>query len=43
MDRSKDEDLPHEDQSAIEAEAEKNRKAEDAIPPRGSDPLNEGP
>jgi hypothetical protein len=43
MDGRKDEDLPHKDQSAVEAEAEKNRNAEDAIPPHGTDPLHEGP
>jgi len=39
----RDEDLPQKDQSDIEAEAEMNRQAEDAIPPPGTDPLNEGP
>jgi len=43
MDHHKDENLPHEDQEAIEAEAQKNREAEDAIPPHGTDPLHEGP
>ena len=42
MDRKK-EDLPHEDQSAIEAEAAKNRKEQDRVPPHGTDPLHEGP
>jgi hypothetical protein len=43
MDKAKDEDLPHRDQAGIEAEAEKNRQAEDSIPPHGTDPLHEGP
>ena len=43
MDREKTQDLPHGDQSGIEAEAEKNREREDAIPPHGTDPLHEGP
>ena len=43
MNRSKDENLPHEDQSGIEAEAERNRKDQDAVPPHGTDPLHEGP
>jgi hypothetical protein len=43
MDHPKDEDLPHRDQADIEAEAAKNREAEDAIPPHGTDPLHEGP
>ena len=43
MDGRKDGDLPQKDQSGIEAEAEKNRKEEDKIPPRGTDPLHEGP
>jgi len=43
MDGSKDKDLPHEDQSRIEAEAEKNRKEQDSVPPHGTDPLHEGP
>ena len=43
MDGRKDEDLPHEDQSGIEAEADKSREREDAIPPPGTDPLHEGP
>ncbi len=43
MDRPKDEDLPHRDQSAIEEEAENNRKEEEAIPLHGTDPLHEGP
>ena len=43
MDKRRNDDLPHEDQSDIEAEAEKNREEEDRIPPRGSDPLTEGP
>jgi hypothetical protein len=43
MDGRKDEDLPRRDQSGIEEEAEKNREAEDAIPPPGTDPLHEGP
>ena len=42
MDQAKD-DLPHRDQSEIEKEAKKSRKAEDAIPPHGTDPLHEGP
>lgn len=42
MDRE-GEDLPHKDQSGIEREADKSREREDAIPPRGSDPLTEGP
>jgi hypothetical protein len=43
MDGKKDEDLPHEDQQAIEAEQEKNRERQDSIPPHGTDPLHEGP
>ena len=43
MDRKKDEDLPHRDQSKIEAEQAKSRKEEGAIPPPGTDPLHEGP
>lgn len=43
MDRPKDEDLPHEDQSGIEAEAKKSRAEQDAVPPPGTDPLHEGP
>jgi hypothetical protein len=43
MDRPKEEDLPHRDQSEIEAEAEKNRKEQDSVPPHGTDPLHEGP
>jgi hypothetical protein len=43
MDGSKDEDLPHKDQGAIEEEAEKNRKEQDSVPPHGTDPLHEGP
>lgn len=43
MGKARGEDLPHQDQSEIEAEAEKNREAEDAIPPHGTDPLHEGP
>ena len=43
MDKSRDEDLPQRDQAEIEAEAKRNRKAEDAIPPHGTDPLHEGP
>jgi hypothetical protein len=43
MDKPKDEDLPHRDQAGSESEAEKNREAEDAIPPHGTDPLHEGP
>lgn len=43
MDKRRDPDLPHEDQSEIEAEAPKNREAEDSIPPPGTDPLHEGP
>ena len=41
MDRDKD--LPHEDQSDIEAEADRSRAAEEAIPEPGTDPLHEGP
>jgi hypothetical protein len=36
------EDLPSEDE-AIEAEAEKSRKALDDVPEPGTDPLHEGP
>jgi hypothetical protein len=43
MDKARNEDLPHQDQSGIEAEAERSREAEDAIPPHGTDPLHEGP
>ena len=43
MDKPRDEDLPHRDQAEIEAEAAKNRAAEDEIPPHGTDPLHEGP
>lgn len=43
MDGRKDEDLPHEDRTAIEREAEKNRSEQDAVPPHGTDPLHEGP
>ena len=43
MDSKRDEDLPHEDQQPIEAEQEKNRKAQDSVPPHGTDPLHEGP
>jgi hypothetical protein len=43
MDTDKARDLPQGDQSEIEAEAAKNRAAEDAIPPHGTDPLHEGP
>jgi hypothetical protein len=43
MDKPNEQDLPHQDQSGIEEEAAKNRKAEDAIPPHGTDPLHEGP
>ena len=43
MDKPRDENLPHEDQSGIEAEAEKNRSEQDAVPPHGTDPLHEGP
>jgi hypothetical protein len=43
MAKERDEDLPHKDQQEIEAEAEKNRAEEDAIPPPGTDPLHEGP
>jgi hypothetical protein len=41
MDRDKD--LPHEDQSDIEAEADRSRAAEESIPEPGTDPLHEGP
>jgi hypothetical protein len=43
MGKERDEDLPHQDQQAIEAEAKKNRAEEDAIPPPGTDPMHEGP
>ena len=43
MDRKRDEDLPHQDQSDIEAEAERNREEQDKVPPHGTDPLHEGP
>jgi hypothetical protein len=43
MDRPKDEDLPHRDQSEIEAEAERSREEQDKVPPHGTDPLHEGP
>ena len=43
MDRETEEDLPHRDQGAIEREAQKNREAEDQIPPPGTDSLHEGP
>jgi hypothetical protein len=43
MGKARDQDLPHSDQEEIEAEAEKSRAAEDAIPPPGTDPLHEGP
>lgn len=43
MDRVKDEDLPHLDQSEIEAEAEKSRQQQDSVPAPGTDPLHEGP
>lgn len=43
MDRAKNEDLPHRDQSAIEAEADKSREEQDRVPPPGTDPLHEGP
>jgi hypothetical protein len=43
MDRPKDKDLPHKDQSDIEAEAEKSRREQDSAPPPGTDPLHEGP
>ena len=35
-------DLPSDDE-AIEEKAEKNRKALDAVPEPGTDPLHEGP
>lgn len=41
--RDKDEDLPRKDRDEIEREAEKSRKALDAVPPPGTDPLHEGP
>jgi len=43
MDKRRDQDLPHRDQRAIDAEAEKNREEQDAVPPHGTDPLHEGP
>jgi len=43
MDVTKDEDLPHEDQSGIEQEAEKHRKQQDSVAPHGTDPFHEGP
>ena len=43
MDTPKDEDLPQRNQAEIEAEADRSREAEDAIPPHGTDPLHEGP
>jgi hypothetical protein len=42
MGGDKSEDLPSGDER-IEQEEEKNREAEDAIPPHGTDPLHEGP
>ena len=39
----KDEHLPQDDQREIERQAEKSRKALDAVPPPGTDPLHEGP
>lgn len=42
-DKAAPEDLPHENQSEIEREAEKNRKELDEAPPHGTDPLHEGP
>ena len=46
MDGRKEEDLPHregDEKEAIEREAGKSRKALDAIPEPGTDPLHEGP
>lgn len=40
---NEEEDLPHRDQREIEERARKNREEEDAVPPHGTDPLNEGP
>lgn len=42
MGGEKQPDLPS-DEEAIEAEAEKNREALDAVPEPGTDPLHEGP
>ena len=41
--KKNDEDLPHQDQREIEAEADKSRKALDEVPAHGTDPLHEGP
>lgn len=43
MDRRKDEDLPHKDQSEIEREARESERELDKVPPPGTDPLHEGP
>ena len=40
--RTKDKDLPSDDER-IEEEGERNRKAMDEVPPPGTDPLHEGP